>query len=448
MLLMQITNTDHFVLYSLSCFRTVTYHEYNYLRNASLTRKNAVEKLFSGKRYDAEAKAVAGKISEQTLLRHAKWLVSVKYLVDQSDVDSILSRQGEYCESVIFEEKERITENQRILLQCERQKVIERQERIDERQLILDKVVTRVAIMTERLMIERLSQMDIAKLLWGFPEFGHFSSFAYSASLNFAKLGSLTTLSPLLNSNVLDLVSNAKFGQLLGKEPKHTTDSKVAIGFIGIDNCRRLFPVLMAKPLLRWADKNIKIIAPKLWQQLIVTANVTRMRLEYAGYNEPDEGVLLGTIRSLSQISICNYFTQIFEDSMIDVMKECRDAEDMESYFACSEIKPTLAVLPNVIYKLDRLLTKKIVEHIEWDQRMLHLKTALLEDLTCTPILERSLHGVALGQARAFAIYDMLDRNSAFISKHAPYWFAHVQLDGETLKNLKKSHPGKLTLSI
>lgn len=413
-----------------------------------MTKQSSIEKLFSGKRYDAQAELVARKISEQTLIRHAKWLVSVKYLVDQSDVDSILSMQGEFCESVIFEEKERITENQRILLQCEKQKVIERQERIDERQLILDKVVTRVSIMTERLMIERLSNMNADKLLWGFPEFAHFSSFAYSASLNFSKLGSLTTLSPLLKGNVLDLVGNQKFCELLGKVPKHTNDAKVAIGYLGIDNCRRLFPVLMAKPILRWADKNSKLIAPKLWQQLIVTANVTRIRLERAGYKEPDEGVLLGVIRSLAQISICNYFSQTFEDALVTVMKECRDNEDMDSYFACSEVKPTLSILPNVIYQLDRLLTEKIVEHIEWDQRVLHLRTALIEDITNVPVLERGLHGVALGQARAFAIYDMLDRSSLFVDKHAPYWFANVQLDGAALKTIKNSNPGKLTLSM
>ncbi|MFC1235786.1 HDOD domain-containing protein [Vibrio sp. F74] len=413
-----------------------------------MPKKSTAERLFTSKRYNAEAESVARKITEQTLIRHAQWLVSMRYLVDQADVDTILSAQGEYCESVIFEEKERITENQRVLLQCEKLKVIERQERLEERQFILDKVVTRVAMKTERLMIEKLSTLSVDRLIWGFPQFDHFSSFAYSASLNFSKLGSLTALSQSLKSNVLDLVGNSKFCELLGKLPKHTNDPSVAIGYIGINNCRRLFPVLMAKPLLRWSDKNTKIMSPKLWQQLIVTANVTRLRLVKAGYKEPDEGILLGTIRSLAQIAICNYFSQFFEDALVGVMKECRENEDMESYFACAEVKPTLAVLPNVIYKLDRLLTERIIQHIEWDQRVLHLRGALLEDVSDTPILKRSLHGVALGQARAFAIYDMLDRSSAFVDKHAPYWFANVQLDGEALDALKNSNPGKLTLSM
>jgi hypothetical protein len=413
-----------------------------------LQRNNPIDSLISNRRYVEEAEQVAKKITEQTLVRHAKWMVSTKYLVDQDDVDSVLSAQGEYCEPVIFEEKDRITESQRILLKCEKQKVIERQERIEDRQIILDKVVKRVSVKTEKLMIERLKKMEVGRLLWGFPDFEHFSSFAYSATLNFKKLGTLTTLSPSLKYNVLDLVGNTRFCELIGKVPKHTNDPLVAIGYIGIDNCRRLFPILMSKSLLRWADNNTKSMAPKLWQHLIVTANVTRMRLQSAGYKEPDEGVLLGVIRSIAQIGISNYFTQIYEDALLEVMQECRESEDMESYFACSEVKPTLAVLPNVIYKLDRLLSERIVAHIDWDPRVMHLRTALLEDITDTPIIERSLHGVALGQARAFTIYDILNRSSAFVQKHTPYWFANVQLDGDTLRRLTNSNPGKLTLSM
>ncbi|WP_413284633.1 HDOD domain-containing protein [Vibrio sp. MA40-2] len=413
-----------------------------------MSTKHLTETLFSNKRYDKHAENAARKVTEQTLIRHAKWLVSMKYLMEQSEIDTVFSSQGEYCDPVIFEEKERITENQRVLLQCEKLKVIQRREKIEERQLILDKVVTRVSIKTEQLMIERLSDMDVSKLLWAFPAFDHFSSFAYSPTLNFSKLGTLTTLSPSLKSNILDLVGNGKFCELLGKVPKHVNDPQMAIGIIGIENCRRLFPVLMAKPLLRWADSNTKLIAPKLWQQLIVTANVTRMRLVAAGYKEPDEGVLLGVIRSLSQIAICNYFSQIFEDALVSVMKECRESDDMESYFACSEIKPTLSILPNVIYKMDRLLTNKIVEHIEWDPKVAHLRSALLEDASDKPILERSLHGVALGQGRSFAIYDMLEKSSVFIEKHTPYWFANVQLDAKSLRSIKNSSPGKLTLSM
>ena len=327
-------------------------------------------------------------------------------------------------------------------------RVIERREQVVERQKILHKVVSQVAQITEKLMIERMLKFDVPKLLWGFPDYSYFSSFAYSASLNFTKLGAMTTLSNSLRSSVLELVGNAKFCELMGKPAKPTNDPKVAIGFIGIENCRRLFPVLMTKPLLRWGDNTTKLIAPKIWQHTVVTANVTRMRLEDAGYKEPDEGVLIGAIRTLAHYAICNYFTQVFEDALVMVMMKYRENDQMEEYFACGEVKPTLAVMPRVIVRIEKALTKRIVEHIEWDPRTIHLKTALLEDANDVPILERSLHGVALGQAKAFSIYDMMDKSNAFVEKHTPYWFAHVQMSGGDLRKVQERSPGRMTLSM
>ncbi|MEZ8102604.1 hypothetical protein ACED39_17890, partial [Vibrio bivalvicida] len=72
--------------------------------------------LTTNKKYNEEANALAQKITRMTTERHAKWLVSLKYILDQSDVDSALSRQSEFCDSVIKKEEERITDNQRILL--------------------------------------------------------------------------------------------------------------------------------------------------------------------------------------------------------------------------------------------------------------------------------------------------------------------------------------------
>lgn len=413
-----------------------------------LNLSESAQRLFSDKRYEDNAQLVAKKITDQTVQRYVKWLVNMKYIVDQSNIDNVLSSQGDNFDSVVFEEKERIAENQRVLLQCEKKRVVERREQIEERQIIMDKVVKRVSVTTERMMTERLSEMTVEKLLSGFPEYGHFTAFAYSPSLSFSRLGTLTTLSNSLKNSVLDLVQNDNFCHQLGKFPKHTSDPKVAIGYIGIENCRRLFPVLMARPLLKWADKNTRAIAPKVWQYAVVMGNVTRMRLEDAGYKEPDEGVLIGVVRAFSYFAVCNFFSQVSEDALVAVMKGYRDEEQNEEYFACAEVKPTLSILPSVLYKLDKIIMTKVIEHIDWGMRGTHLKNALLEDINDLPILQRSLHGVALGQARAFSIYDMMKGSNAFVDKHAPYWFANVQMDGVSLKKVTARNPGRITLSI
>jgi len=69
--------------------------------------------LLTKKTYTQEAIDIASKVSKEVEIRHAKWLVSMKYLVDQTEVDDLLSLQGRYCDDVIFNEDERITRNQR-----------------------------------------------------------------------------------------------------------------------------------------------------------------------------------------------------------------------------------------------------------------------------------------------------------------------------------------------
>ncbi|WP_238800678.1 hypothetical protein [Vibrio vulnificus] len=119
----------------------------------------------------------------------------MKYILDQSNVDNLLSLQGRYCEDVIFSEDERITRNQRILLECEQAKVVERREQVKARQNTHKRVVVDVTRHAEHMMIEKLLNTPIDKLFNGVPNFDHLASFAYSPSLSFSKLSTLTTLS-------------------------------------------------------------------------------------------------------------------------------------------------------------------------------------------------------------------------------------------------------------
>ena len=64
----------------------------------------------------------------------------------------------------------------------------------------------------------------------------------------------------------------------------------------------------MVKPLLRWDNPLTKNIAPKLWQHMILTANVTRIRLKHAGVKNPEQGILLGVLRVIATFSIINQF--------------------------------------------------------------------------------------------------------------------------------------------
>ncbi len=146
------------------------------------------------------------------------------------------------------------------------------------------------------------------------------------------------------------------------------------------------------------------------------------------------------------QFGVVNHFSQLFEDALVEKMQQYRAEHRREEYYACAEVQPTFSVLPNVLVKLEHKLTEKLIEHIEWSGTNLHLKNALIEDIEKQPVLERTSHGVALAQARAYSIFDCLDRSNVFVEKHKPFWFAHVQMPPQDLERLKQLKPGKIGL--
>ena len=65
-------------------------------------RAELLHLLLTNKKYNEEANQLASKIVASTRERYAKWLVSIKYVLDQSDVDSVLSRQSEFCDTCLL----------------------------------------------------------------------------------------------------------------------------------------------------------------------------------------------------------------------------------------------------------------------------------------------------------------------------------------------------------
>ena len=82
--------------------------------------------ILSNKNYSQTVIEQAVKVCKQVENRHAKWIVNHKYLLDQNEIDPLLSQQGTSCDTN-GDEKARVTDNQRILLACEQMRVNERQ---------------------------------------------------------------------------------------------------------------------------------------------------------------------------------------------------------------------------------------------------------------------------------------------------------------------------------
>lgn len=420
-----------------------TINKSSYKGSCSLKGRAAI---VTDRRYSDEANTIAEKVAQATRMRHAKWLVNRQFVLDQSNVDVSLSEQARYCESVINDERERVTRNQRLLLQCERDRVKDKLRQQEARQRIHAGVVDDILAETESLMSAQLLGMSPVQLFGRFPDFAYFASTAYSPSLSVSKLSVLTTNDASLNSEVLSLMENAKFLERMKRRPMPLQDAKVAIGALGLDNCIRLFPILMSKPLLKWQEPVTKNIAPKLWQYMMVTANATCQRLRAAGWRTPEQGLLLGVLLSLGAFSVVNQYPRFFEEALMTKMQQYRESNARDKYYACADVALDVSRLPHVLASLAIPLTKHIVKTLHWTMATQSLKVALEEELNQVPVLERSLLGVALAQGHAFSIYEALESSGVFIEKHKPFWFANVQLSAKDLSILSNAHLGRLEL--
>jgi hypothetical protein len=405
--------------------------------------------LLANKVYTTEVIEISRKLSINVEKHFNKWLVSRKFKLKQTTVDTLLSLENRYCDSVIFDENDRISHNQRILLRCEQDRVSARREKVVAKQKTLRYVIDDVCNTASELMIEKLEQTLMSSLFSELPDFNHFASVAYSSSLNFSKLHQISAESRPLSSSLIEFVSNPEFTEKYGKKSKVVLDPKVAARQIGIENCKLLFPLLMSQQLIKWSDDNIKPIVPKVWQHLVVTANSTRMRLQEISVKEPDAGILLGVLRTLPLFVICNHFSATFEDALVKTMLGYRDASDKhDEYYACTEVIPNTQFLESMIEILDTKLLKKIVDYIDWSPDNQFIKRALLEEVHDIPVLERSVYGAALSQGRKFSIFEALENSELFNIKHRPYWFSTVQMSIATMEQIQARIPGKLTTNM
>ena len=405
--------------------------------------------LLANKVYTPEVIEISRKLSINVEKHFNKWLVSPKFKLKQTTVDTLLSLENRYCDSVIFDENDRISHNQRILLRCEQDRVSARREKVVAKQKTLRYVIDDVCNTASELMIEKLEQTLMSSLFSELPDFNHFASVAYSSSLNFSKLHQISAESRPLSSSLIEFVSNPEFTEKYGKKSKVVLDPKVAARQIGIENCKLLFPLLMSQQLIKWSDDNIKPIVPKVWQHLVVTANSTRMRLQETSVKEPDAGILLGVLRTLPLFVICNHFSATFEDALVKTMLGYRDASDKhDEYYACTEVIPNTQFLESMIETLDTKLLKKLVGYIDWSPNNQFIKRALLEEVHDIPVLERSVYGAALSQGRKFSIFEALENSELFNIKHRPYWFSTVQMSVATMEQMQARIPGKLTTSM
>lgn len=402
--------------------------------------------ILSERRYTDKAQLQAKEVTDKVNHRFNRWMVSLKHLLDQEDVDDLFSSHAEFADSVIMNEKERVTPYQRLLLDVEKNRVHEKKSELAAKQKRHKLVVDEVKEKAIEMMNDKLSNPNMSKLVQ-FPDaFGDLMSFAYTPTINFKKLHVIAATNLGLSKALIDLANNDSFCKSLNKKPKNIDCFKTAIGFIGIDACKVLFPILMLKPLLKWSDSKNSLIAPKLWQHAVITANVARMRLEDEMYKEPAEGMVLGMVRNIGKYVVHNIFARTFEEALQVKMIYYRENGHMEEYYSCADISPKTGILPDMMDKWGDQLTLRIVNGIDWN-RSLHLKQALIDDIENKPVLDRSIHGIALSQASAFSMFYLMNKSNAFLKEHHSGLFVNSLLSKEDYHGINKRTPARIDLS-
>ncbi|TKE81703.1 hypothetical protein FCV61_11940, partial [Vibrio sp. F12] len=180
--------------------------------------------LLANKSYTPEVVEISRKVSINVEARFNRWLISPEYKLAQSTVDTLLSLENRYCDSVIFDESDRISHNQRILLRCEQDRVNAHREKVDAKQQTLRYVIDDVSNAASALMLEKLQGTLISSLFSDLPDYNQFASVAYSPSLNFSKLHEISAKSRPLSSSLIEFVSNQEFADKYGKKSKVILD--------------------------------------------------------------------------------------------------------------------------------------------------------------------------------------------------------------------------------
>jgi len=396
--------------------------------------------LMSSRGISFNDKKKMDELTSKIVMRFHVWLVNKNY----TDVSyNQISNDIKVKDSSSTDTNYRNERFKLQLLECEKARKDHEDAKRLEYEKVKDKVTKRVNDVLESQLKSFLYEAPLTKLFDPIPDFSYFLSVAYKPTLSFKQLYPIAILNKRISDKILNIARNHPSYTKNKERSTQINDTKVAISQIGIDNCRLLFPIIMADHLSAYDDE-LKLVRKKIWKHLLICSHATCERLAEGEIDNPEQGILLGTIRQLGLLVIVNHFKLAFEDSLLQVMKEYRDHNQMLEYFSCSAIKLPFGILPKLLQKHEKHVVKRLISHIDWGIENVHLQEALREDLNDISVENRSEFGVALAQARAFSIFDSMDKNKLFPTKFSRHWFTNVRLSGPALSNIQKKSTSKL----
>ncbi|MBW3694653.1 hypothetical protein EK599_03045 [Vibrio sp. T187] len=395
----------------------------------------SINKLASSQRYTAEAMCAAQDVVNINTKIYTRWLVSERYLVAPNEPSS--SHLPGYGENAILDEKDRVNAHQRILLGCEKSKVIDRVESLKKEQVQLEDIKEEIQAEIIKALIK-----DIR------------SNQAVGSICDTDKLSELMELltHPHVDSEAMVsfAIRNHSIDFGLKKYMKRYFDSRAiegghpssrtAIGHLGIERCRDIFPTILIRSRFDKGSELHKFVYRKLWHQVELMSNSISSRLECAEVDDKVVSSLFAILYTLPSFVIVEKYSQFYDEVYAKKLYEYRSLKDATKYNMCLTLKPTLCPA-SVIYKFEKVVRKQLLSSLKFGSHLEPMKVAFLEDLKNQPIIDRSLFGMALAQGKAYTMWRVLEGYKLTKKNHKPLWFGFFQMDKTALSSINERFP-------
>jgi len=381
------------------------------------------------------------EIKELTEVQFLNWVISKNFRIENSMMRS--ENMVKSYDSIILSEDERVSRNQRLLLECEKPRVRQDRAKKTIEKTVLDGICKLTKKKTKEILLMRINSLGIDELLNGKSSLFSFISFAYGEGMNFNKIMSLCEESEDLTKSIIDLVSDHSFCLQTNKKARTVKDLKTAIGIVGVDNCKMIMPAFIIKSIFNFNDKNTLKVVIKLWEESVLSANTSRIMFEDNNVRDPSVAILMGFLVSIGRFIIVDNFTKCHDEAAKITLDLFKKEKLIEEVFSVQDFPVSLHLLSEVIEKEEKELTKRVVKSLPWNSRTFSIRDALMEDLDNVPYDDRDHIGKILVKSKAISILEIMSKENAFIHIDKIFWLEANNLEQKEYDQVIKKNPWK-----
>lgn len=377
------------------------------------------------------------------------WILSSRLVQSEDLYDGLLL--DAQLESQIAFDKYTRKDNQRLLLDVEREGEIRRAEerkrqhelRSIGQQLLSQKMrdgivnkLNNFSYVSSNVLRLNQSYVDVTKEM-------------SSITGSIKRLSQVITAEPELADNLIKLVNNPEFSRSLKRKSQKVTDVSTACGMIGMDGLRFIIPGMFLKSRLRLECPHFPLLGQKIWTYYVTSSNAARhLMLPYTGNNRNElTAMISGSILCMGMAAVHQQFSLSFEKAKRELLDELHASKNVVLYHAVLDVEPSANIMTNLFDDSAKKVVENIARQIDWGSKG-KISRAILDNIHNVNYTSRSKEGLALGQGRTFATWFLL--NNAKLVKENPdveeKAMRHSRLSRQRVNDIKRHNVNKLNL--